>query len=184
MYKILTKHFDNKLYSLTQIRPYASRAGKTKMTKEDIKEYSKEEVNNINIHAQFVTDFNLIYEKEGEERLFATAFLHTNKTKDSFQISNNQNYSFENKSQNITFLKKPIEVTNDIHVFKKSEEYFNKPETKKDIEDMPQYIKMKDKVIAELKELEIAVREAKTEEEMDLTALNRLKKKYGATYKN
>jgi len=184
MYKILTKHFDNKLYSLTQIRPYASRAGKTKMTKEDIKEYSKEEVNNINIHAQFVTDFNLIYEKEGEERLFVTAFLHTNKTKDSFQISNNQNYSFENKSQNITFLKKPIEVTNDIHVFKKSEEYFNKPETKKDIEDMPQYIKMKDKVIAELKELEIAVREARTPEEMDLTALNRLKKKYGITYKN
>src|ERR1700761_1169603 len=184
MIKILRKHFDNKLSSLTQTRPYAATAGKFEITKTELEDYTKQEKTIFNIHAQYITDFNLIYEKEGEERLFATAFLHTNKTKDSFQISNSQNYSFENKPQNITFLNKPIEVTNDIHVFKKSEEYFNKPETKKDIEDMPQYIKMKDKVIAELKELEIAVREARTPEEMDLTALNRLKKKYGATYKN
>src|ERR1700743_481747 len=77
MYKILSKHFDNKFSFLSQQRPYAAGAGKFRVTQDDKKEYTKEEMNNINIHAQYITDFNLIYEKDGEERLFAIAFLHT-----------------------------------------------------------------------------------------------------------
>ena len=58
MYKILSKHFDNKFSILSQQRPYAQYAIKFKFDKETMKEFSKEEMNNLNIHAQYVTDFN------------------------------------------------------------------------------------------------------------------------------
>ena len=184
MYKILSKKFDNKFSILSQQRPYAQYAIKFKFDKETMKEFSKEEMNNLNIHAQYVTDFNLIYEKEGEERVYVTAFLHTNKTKESFQISSDQNYSFENKPQNITFLKKPIEVTNDIHIFKKSNEFLDKPENKAIIESNDQHILLFQKVLDELNGLNITTRKAETPEEMDLTALNVLKRMHGLSYKN
>ena len=184
MYKILSKHFDNKLSSLAQQRPYAAGAGKFRVAQDDKKEYTKEEMNNINIHAQYITDFNLIYEKDGEERLFAIAFLHTSKTKESHQISDHTNYSFKTGTQNITFLKKAIDVPYEFHVFNKSEEYFKKPDVKKFIEGLDEHKLHFKEVLKELQDLNISVREAKTPEEMDMTALNRLKKKYGTVYKN
>jgi hypothetical protein len=159
------------------VRDYASFAGKSKLTKETKSQFSKEDIKTVvNNHAQYITDFNLIYENPEEILLYQIGTLHTTPVTNSHNISQEENYLGDKSIQQINFFKTPIRVNNDVHFIKKSMQYFNNKEVKTKVETNDMYKLLFDQVLEELKRNNIKYKIASTQEEMQYTGLNILGK--------
>ena len=168
--KTSNRMINQNLQKVTDNRTFASIAGKYKQ-KEFVENnaFIKKVYNN---HAQYITDFNLIYEDPKDIRLYSIASLHTQPVKESHTISTNQNYKFEAKPQEIQFHKSPTWVKNDLHIVKDSQQYFDNPDIKKNVEKFAEYKYLYDQVIKELNEKSIKYRVAQSPEDHTQTGFN------------
>ena len=159
-------------------RIYASVSGKSRLDDRNIfdKKTAKELINN---HAQLCTDFNIIYSNLDDIRVYSLGTLITKPVLGkSFTISKSKNYLQEKKTQEIIFFKKPLLVKNNLHVIKKSKEYFENNTIRDVLESTKDYKMLFDQVIEELNSKNIKYKLAVTEEEKTLTGLNILLKSF------
>lgn len=154
-------------------RHYACFAGKGKSTSNQTKIFSSvEQKELVNAHAQLVTDFNLIYDNPKEIRLYAIGTMITKPIGGSTELSPGQNYKFENKSQQVKFFNKPIEIQDKVYIIKKSRNYFDEPSIKKKLESADEYKVLFSHVLKELKVSQIKVRLAKDNDDILKTGYN------------
>ena len=153
-----------------KVRSYAHIAGKNKLSTEAKTAFKNPEEEKIhNIHAQLITDFNLIYKNPIEIRLYSIGTLFTKSNKNSYNITNNKNYNLEDKSQQVRFEKFPKQIKNDLHIIKNSSKYFCDNNVKKKIESTEEYKAMFNKVMEELKTSNIQVRLADISNAVELS---------------
>lgn len=138
----------------------------------------------INYHAQYITDFNIIYENPEDIKLYSIATLHTSPVKKSYTISSNENYKFENKPQQIQFHKQHVQIKDKLHIIKNSKKYFEDSNVKENIEKLPEYKEMFDNVIGELKSQAIKFRIAQNTADFSITGFNIFLKKNPVIPKN
>ena len=150
-------------------RGYAAVAGKYKYIPPNNYEFDK---HLINQHAQYITDFNIIYENPKDIQLFSIGTLHTTPEKNSSTISYTQNYRFQNKPQQIQYHQKPLHITDKLNIIKNSKKYFDDIKVKENIEKVPQYKAMFTNVMEELKAKGIKFRIAQNREDFSLTGFN------------
>jgi hypothetical protein len=156
-----------------KVRNYAGVAGKTKFSTDQSIEFStKIKRSLINNHAQLITDFDLIYENPDNIRVYAIGTLHTKPHNYSVEISKVQNYSLENKTQQIRFFTKPKQIKNDIYLLEKSKRYFSDINIKSRIESSQEYKELFGIVLKELSDLNIKVRSITKEDNIESTGLN------------
>jgi hypothetical protein len=127
VFKTSSRIVNQNLQNTTNTRAYAGFAGKSKL---GTKFLNKEETV-INSHQQYITDFSIIYENPKDIQLYQIGTLFTNPNKNSYNVSNEKNYKFEDKTQQIKFFDKVIPVNANVHIVKNSMKYFDNSEIKK-----------------------------------------------------
>ena len=171
IFKTSSRMINQNLQNITNTRAYAGFAGKSKLGTKFI---NKEETV-INSHQQYITDFSIIYENPNDIQLYQIGTLFTNPNKNSYNVSNEKNYKFEDKTQQIKFFDKVIPVNANVHIVKNSMKYFDNSEIKQNVENNDTYKKLFNQVLEELKAKGIKYKIAETSEDFQQTGFNILK---------
>ena len=174
LYKTSTRLYNqNMTNEMIRERSFAAIAGKSKFPKTFLEQQTKKDIQTeINPHAQYITDFNLIYENPKDIQLFSIGSLHTNPVPNSHKISEEQNYKQENKTQQIKFFKTPVKIIADIQIVKDSKKYFDDVTIKETIENTIVYKALFNDVLKELQAKAIKVKIAETSEELKQTGFH------------
>jgi hypothetical protein len=176
--KMLSQYYVSKniILNRTQVHfvkaKYAAVVAKSKIEEQDKDPNKMIQKKLHNIHAQLITDFNVIYDNPKQIRLFQIATLHTKSSCKSHNLSDAKNYREQEAPQKITFFPKPLLIKDKLHFVKNSDNYFNKKDIKNVLESNEEYKKLFNKVLDELKSKQIGHRIATIEKDYLLTGFN------------